>query len=394
MQKVHVDYCNAIIAIALDAANSLWRLKVSEAIQPSKSYGKNDTFRLDAVPEIALRNSYKAYDRDVVFITEETGAQFHHRFNISDNRLKFPIVDISDPFDRSVPTQKFLSGCDNKNQTIYELFSDPTTIEKWEASLGSPASITGGCTAITRLMHGVPIFSVIINFVTKQLIVSCSAGIYCLDLPEDLTKVNLTYVRDNGKHIYFPDINHHGNASRFVTFLGKDDYKPEYKENLKDSDLIEDSQIATDLHYSLPGGPLRPLYLSTLHPDRNRPGLILSNGEKLGEWTHWLTFLRFGKKPQDDGDFALSMHEISGDRSNIRDGVMMSPTAPYSPFRNLNHNEGEGKADFFIVDVGMFPRFPIPSRIRSTLVLAPSDNRWIHDKVLYKAYRQIKMHPE
>lgn len=394
MQRVHVDYCNATIEIMLRAAQSLWSLKVKDAVQKSGAYGKGDTFRLDAVPEVSLRTGYNGYDKSVVFVTEETGAHSTLQFTMSDNRRKFPVTDISDPFDRSVPTQQFLSQYGDNNKTIWELFSETDAVTNWEKQLGAPASITGGCSAVTKVYQGIPIFSVIVNFVTRQLIVACSAGVYCLDLPEDLTKVDLTYVRDNGSRIYFPDINHHGNACRFVTFMGKDGYKGEYKDNFEDSQLVTEEERKDNLHFGLPGGPLRPLYLSTLHPNENRPGFILSNGEKLGEWIHWLTFLRFGRKPQDDGDMALSMHEIFGNRSNIRDGVLMSPTPPYSLFRNLNQGEGGNSPNSYILDVGMFPRFPVPSRIRSTLVLAPSDNPWIQDRVTYMGYRRILIHSE
>jgi hypothetical protein len=395
MKRVQVDYCNAVIGIALKAAQSLWNLKVSEAIQTSPGYGKRDTFRLDAIPEIHMRTEYDAYDPHVVFVTEETGAQANQPYNPLDHRSKFPITDVSDPFDRSVPTQRFLSklGVSDpavSSKTLWDLFSNPTTKSKWESELGGPAEITGSSSAITRLIQGVPIFSVIVNFVTRQLIVACSAGVYCLDLPARLERVNLTFVRDHGKRIYFPDINHNGNASRFVTFLKKEGYK----ENFEDTKLVEPHEIEANKHFDEPGGPLRPLYLSTLHPEVNRPGFILANGEKLGEWVHWLAFLRFGRKPQDDGEIALKMHEIFGNRSNIKDDVLMAPTPPYSLFRKLNNREDSRDPEAFILDVGFFPRFPVPSRIRSTLVLAPSDNQWIGNRLSYHGYRRIKFHPE
>lgn len=392
MQRVHVDYCNGVIGIILKAATALWRLKISEAVQNSPMYGKSDTFQLDAIPEINLRQSYTSYDRTVVFVTEETGAQSHHPYTLSDNRRKFPITDISDPFDRSVPTQNFLTAQleAGPKTTLWELFAKPETKAAWEAQYGGPAEITGGCTAITRVVQGVPIFSVIVNYITRQLVVSCSAGIYCLNLPEDLDKVNLDYIFDHGKRIYFPDIKHQANQCRFVTFMGKEGYK----ENFEDSKLVPKEDMASNLHFGLPGGPLRPLYLSTLHPEQTRPGFILANGEKLGEWAHWLTFLRFGRKPHDDGDVALNMHEIFGTRSNIKDGVLMSPTPPYSLFRNLNQGEGRREQDLYILDVGFFPRFPQPSRIRSTLVLAPSENEWISGPLLCNGYRQIRLHAE
>lgn len=391
MQEVHIDYCNAIIRIVLQAAKSFLNLKISEAIQNSTLYGKKDTYRLDAVPEICMRNAYERYDTNVVFVTEETGAQASQPYRPVDNRTKFPITDISDPFDRSVPTQQFLQEHSNSSDTtLWDLFKDPTTKRAWEAKFGYPAEVTGGSSSVTRIMYGVPIFTVVMNYITCQLIVACSAGIYCLDLPEDLEQINLTYVRDHGKRIYFPDINHNNNPSRFVTFMGKEGYA----ENFFDSGLISKEETEANLHYNLPGGPLRPLYLSTLHPEQDRPGFVLSNGEKLGEWAHWLTFLRFGKKPQDDGEIALKMHEIFGNRSNIKDGVLMSPPPPYSLFRNLYPGEGTTDSSKYILDLGYFPRFNMPSRIRSTLILAPSDNQWIQDRLTYKGYRRIRLHAE
>jgi hypothetical protein len=155
---------------------------------------------------------------------------------------------------------------------------------------------------------------------------------------------------------------------------------------------MDTAEMRQNLHYNLPGGPLRPLYLSTLHPEKDRPGFILSNGEKLGEWAHWLTFSRFGKKPQDEGETALSLHEIFGEKSNIRDQVLMSPTPPYSLFRHLNEREGGHDSKAYILDVGFFPRFPMPSRIRSTLLLAPVENEWITNRLTYHGYRQIRFH--
>jgi hypothetical protein len=391
MKRVHVDYCNAVIGIILKAAQSLWSLKVQEAIQKSSGYGKSDTFRFDAIPEIHMRTEYDAYDPNVVFVTEETGAQANQPYYPADNRMKFPITDVSDPFDRSVPTQRFLvkHGGD-ADRTLWEFFGQSGTKGLWEQELGGPAEVTGCSSAITRVIQGVPIFSVIVNFVTRQLVVACSAGVYCLDLPPKLEKVNLTYVREHGKRIYFPDINHHGNAGRFVTFLKKEGYK----ENFDDTKLVEEHEMAANLHFDEPGGPLRPLYLSTLHPEANRPGFILSNGEKLGEWVHWLTFLRYARKPQDDGETGLKLHEVFGDRSNIKDGVLMAPTPPYSLFRQLKEGEGHHDPNAYILDVGFFPRFPVPSRIRSTLVLAPSDNQWIGNRLSYHGYRRIKLHYE
>lgn len=393
MKRVYIDQCNAVIGIILRAAESLWSLRVSEAVQKSQVVGKSDTFRLDAIPEIHMRSLYEEYDPYVVFVTEETGAHSRQPYYPLDNRNKFPITDVSDPFDRSVPTQKFFERQERQDQTIWELFSNPETKARWESEMGAPAEITGSCSAITRLIRGVPVFTVIVNFVTRQLVVACSAGVYCLTLPgkrEKLSHVNLAYVKQHGTRVYFPDINHHDNAARFVTFLKK----AGYPENLSSTKLVEPHELVANIHFDDPGGPLRPLYLSTMHPDENRPGFILSNGEKLGEWVHWLTFLRFARKPLDDSDAALKLHEVYGSSSNIRDGVMIAPTPPYSLFRTVNDREDVRDPDAFILDVGFFPRFPVPSRIRSTLVLAPNDNQWINNRLMYHGYRQIVFHPE
>lgn len=135
------------------------------------------------------------------------------------------------------------------------------------------------------------------------------------------------------------------------------------------------------LHYGKPGGPSRALYLSSLQPSESPVGFILANGEKIGEWIHWLSFVQFSRSQSDDSQPALILYEIFQDRPWTKEGVLMSTPPNYSIFREYN-----GK---LFIDTSWLLRMPNPSQLRSTLIVASCDNRWAVRSSSQSGYRPI-----
>ncbi len=242
-----------------------------------------------------------------------------------------------------------------KETKIGNIFGNPATKEKWEKEFEAPASITGATSAISCIRRGIPIFAVIVNYITQELAISCAAGNRIIALPDERPDiVDLNYVLVNGKPILFPNIDGEmKNMQRFVTFLG-DVGKVGYRENFIDSGLMSEKKMAEFLHYGKPGGPSRALYLSSLQPQEKQVGFILANGEKIGEWIHWLSFVQFARSLSDDSQPALILYEVFQDRPWTKEGVLMSTPPNYSIFR-----EYDGK---LFIDTSWLLRMPNPSQ--------------------------------
>ena len=252
----------------------------------------------------------------------------------------------------------------------------------WEEKFGSPSSVSGASSAISCVRRGLPIFSVIVNYITQELFISCAMGNKAIKLPDDRLIVDLDYVSENGNSIIFPNID--GEVERmqkFVTFLG-DTGKSGYFENFRDSGFIPESQMNELIYEKKPGGPSRSLYLSSLQPKGNKIGFVLANGEKIGEWIHWLSFIRFARSKDDNSQPALVMYEIFQDRPWTKEGVLMSTHPNYSVFREYN-----GK---IYLDTSWLLRMPNPSKLRSTLIVSSYDNRWVVQYAAQFGYREIK----
>lgn len=385
MQGVEKSHCNAAIEAILTAYAALLQSTVEEALRSIHAYGKSDTLGMDAMPEITIIEVLQRYDKFCIVITEETGAREMIHFPHSDDPRRFRTVFLSDPTDRSAQLKKLLEEVDNKNERVMDVVRKDISRTRWEERFGKPAEITGGASAITCIRRGVPIFSVIVNYITQQLFVSCSAGNYVLDLPEDVRGIDLNYVRERGNKIFFRDIDSRGDTRRFVTFMGKQGYK----ENFMDSRLMTEEEMGKYLYYDLPGGPLRILYLSNLQPSDVAVGFILANGEKIGEWVHWLPYLRFARKENDEDESALRLFEIYQDRPWTKEGILMATPPAYSIFKPVNEADTR-----MIINVGQFSAFANPSQIRSTLILAPPDNQWATRVVNQYGYRHIELFSE
>lgn len=383
MFGIEVAHCNAAIGAVLAAYYNFLEATVDEAIRPVVSYGKSDTLGLDAIPEITIVEVLEAYDPHAVIITEERGGGERFRmFTREDDPRAFRTFYISDPMDRSIQFAEFLRGVEQKDEKLGAVLRHPEARTRWEQEYGAPAAITGASSAITGVRRGVPIFSVMVNYCTQQLFVACSAGIYAVDLPDTPPDADLGYVRVQGTPVLFRAIgrNRHAEARRFVTYLGKRGYR----ENFLDSGLIQEQEMTQYLHYGLPGGPMRIFYLSSLQPEAVPIGCIISNGEKIGEWIHWLSFLRFVRTSEDRREGALQAFEVYQDRPWTKDGILMATSPPYSVFREVRESGGK-----VVIDVRRFSDFDNPSKLRSTLLVTPCGNQWATRVVKQHGYRSV-----
>ncbi|OGZ46504.1 MAG: hypothetical protein A3J54_01985 [Candidatus Ryanbacteria bacterium RIFCSPHIGHO2_02_FULL_45_13b] len=307
MQGVERSHLNAAISAALKAYYDFREATIEDALRPIATYGKKDTLGMDAGPEITICGELAQYDSGAVVVTEEIGSKeilLSDTFRPNDPQT-FRTVFISDPTDRSNQLKAFLTQFP-RERTIGSILGESDSVTEWEKNFGAPATITGATSAISCIRRGVPIFAVIVNYITKELVVSCAAGNKILKLPDKLTSaIDLEYVQMKGKIISFPGIGENiRNMRKFVTFLG-DVGKIGYKENFLDSGLVGEDQLSDFLHYDKPGGPSRALYLSSLQPHTLPIGFILANGEKIGEWIHWLSFVQFALSQHDNSQPAL-----------------------------------------------------------------------------------------
>lgn len=388
MHGIEEIFCNECIKAVISGWIALMDTPATTVLSQTK-YGKRDTptnitLGLDAIPEINIHKRIEDFDPHAIFITEELGKNAKARWPDESDPNRQPLMFFSDPTDRSAQLEQFLKELSEKDKTtkVGELMAKNDCIGIWESKFGAPATITGSTTSITCVRKGTVIFSVILNYISRMMVVATSANIYCINLPDytdaNLDVINFSFVVKNGRILSFPSAKETCVATddylRFVTFLGKSGYK----ENFDDS-MIFVEEAERFLHYKMPGGPSRPLYLSELQKGSGPLGFILANGEKIIEWVHWLSFVKFAKNIQ--GGPALKMFEIAIERPWIKQGVLMSTSIPYSIF--VDGDEGT------YIDISRLKNFDNPSKYRSMLLVTPHDNDRIICIMRQHEYREI-----
>jgi hypothetical protein len=294
-------------------------------------------------------------------------------------------IFVCDPTDRSRQLQEILNDVEDKSMLVGDIFHKKEVQQDWEKRFGGTAAITGGSSAVTCIRNGIPIFAAIVNYITQQLFLSCSAGNFYVHLPIDgrkIDQVDFDYVVTHGRRLYFHDLDH-TDVRRYVTFTGKSGYR----ENLADSQLMPEDEIDRLRAYDIPGGPLRILYLSDHWPENHPIGFILANGEKITEWIHWLPFVRNARKRLDDSEAALRLYEVFQARPYTKETVLMSTGPSYSIFKPISRLDNRVR-----LNVSRLSEFPNPSHFRSTLIVTPYDNDWVGRVVRQNGYRPIVMY--
>lgn len=383
MQGIERKYCDVCINALIRAWRELMGVSCAETLRTVR-YGKGDTLGLDAIPELTIASRLKQFDKHAILITEELDDQAHRRWPKDSDPIKQPLMFFCDPTDRSIQLKQFFENISKKNSIakVSKLMGDRNSKKLWERMFESPVTITGPTAAITCVRKGEIVFSVILNYVTSTICVATDIGVYWYEL-ESLSdiqneKITLAEIIKNGKKLCFPGIRELGysldDCQRFVTFLGKKGYR----ENFNDSMLFVENPDDF-LHHSRPPGPPRPLYLSEFQNKHGPVGFILSNGEKIGEWMHWLSFVKYARN--ENGDHALRAYEISLERPWTKNGMLMSTSSAYSLFC-----EDEGEQ---FLDISRLRNFKRPSQFRCMMVVVPYDNERIIHVLEQHQYREI-----
>lgn len=382
MQGIERAYCDVCVHALLEANQTLMETSVIEAISTATAYGKGDTLSLDAIPEIAIADSLSRFDPHAILITEELGAQqLAHRMIVSGREQ--PTLFFCDPTDRSAPLAAFLQKFQGEDpgRPVGEVLRDVSAVGAWEEHHGSPVAITGACAAITCVRDGIPIFSVLLNYITQEIVLVSNGGTRRVALPHyadgSYGTLSTNYILQQGTPIEFSPLarraREYSDRRTFVTFLGKSGYR----ESFEACGIFSDPRQGQPF-YDAPGGPARPFYLSCLFT-KHPVGFILANGEKIVEWIHWLTAVRFAEC---EGERVLQLFEVTHERPWTKGGVSMAPSPAYSIFRT----DPKGRIR---LDARLLCNFERPSQFRSTLVVAPSDNTWLLQVMRRCQYREI-----
>jgi hypothetical protein len=379
---IEKDYLNAVIRALIEANRTMHDTLVEEAVSTSHVRHKGDTLGLDQRPENTISDKLLTFDQYAILITEERGADTNPLTKEGPTTVRGARTFYGcDPCDRSSELRKFLQSNAKQHTHVSGILRKRNVTALWEKEFGKPASITGANAAITCIRRGIPICSVILNYITQQLTIACCAGIFRTRLPRNSnTVVDFDFMSNKGTPLRFPQPGS-AHSKRVVTFVGK----PErgYPENFFRSKMVMEHDLEKSLHYPKPGGPTRILYLSDLQPRSKPVGFIMANGEKFGEWVHWLPFVLTAKQDRDASANALRVFEVSQDHSLMRDGYLMMPTQTYSAFQDV----GDGRV---IVNVDFLRGLDNPSKYRATLIVSPANNAWAMSRVEQYGYREIK----
>lgn len=383
MQGIERAYCDVCINALVGAWRELMEATGAETLRKVR-YGKGDTLGLDAIPEITIKGRLEQFDQHAILITEELDDQVRRRWPTDADPIKQPLMFFCDPTDRSNQLKKFFEQISKSDpvQKVGSILAACKPDELWEQMFEPPAIITGPTTAITSVRKGEIIFSVILNYVCAVIYVVTDTGVFWYQLKsfsdpsnEELT---LAEILRKGKALRFPDVRelHYSpdDCKRFVTFLGKEGYR----ENFNDSMLfVEDPNKF--LHHDQPPGPPRVLYLSELQQGYGPIGFILSNGEKIGEWMHWLSFVKYARN--EDGGRALRAYEISLERPWTKNGMLMCTPPAFSVFCDTG--------DKMYLDISRLRNFARPSQFRCMMVVIPYNNERIIHVLEQHQYREI-----
>lgn len=385
MQGIERAYCDVCINALVCAWRELMEASGAETLR-KVGYGKGDTLGLDAITELTIKGRLEEFDGHAILITEELDDQAHRRWPTDSDPVKQPLMFFCDPTDRSAPLKKFFEELSARDPIgkVGNLMAKRNAKRAWEKMFEPPVSITGSTGSITCVRKGEIVFSVILNYITGTIYSATDIGVFSYQLKEFSDPANenviLSDMAKNGQILRFPGVRELGysidDCRRFVTFLGKTGYL----ENFNDSKLFVDTEDPNEfLHHREPPGPPRALYLSELQNRYGPVGFILANGEKIGEWMPWLSFVKYAKN--ENGGQALRAYEISLERPWTKNGMLMSTSPAYSLFCDAG--------DSMYLDISQLRNFARPSQFRCMMVVVPYNNERMIHVLEQHQYREI-----
>jgi len=367
-------YCNIIVSSLLEAYELVKQTSIMELLKESE-YGKSDTIRFDSFPETSIKRDLAEADPDLILITEEQD-DAQDKIKNWHSRDVGPVVCIGDPTDRSWHLENFFGGLGKEQQKKkFCSWKNEEGIKEWEDFAGGEAMVSGGVSALTVIRKGIPICSAIINYITGDLYVACEKGRRFLNIAKlpysDFKWITLEKVFNDGEVINFSFKRdwEFEDYKRFVSYAGKE----QYKKHLNNCQIfLEDPQ--EKIVYKNPGGPTRILYLSDLWD--SRVGFILANGEKIIEWIHWIPFIASGSE--------FRVFEIFFENAWTKYGILTATSRAYSIF------EYSSEKNSYLLNIQKIKDHPFPARYRSTLLVAPKENRFISSIMETNEYTELK----
>ncbi len=324
---------------------------------------KSDTYSLDQATEEVIKHHVDDYDPGIVLITEETGKMYHGEGDLEPAQTML----ISDPTDRSIVLKNFLgaridddaSQCDRFVRDILK-----EGLDIWEKEKGPPV-LSGPTGSLTAIKDRRILFNVMVNYVTGHMYVSCPLG-------NMYGEIGLPF--DDYKTVSFPRYRLGG---KFATFLGKSGYP----ENLERSQL---GLVREDCFDEWAPGPARILQLSDLNSDED-VGFILSNGEKIGEWIGWLSWVKYARDKKEPDEKSMSAYRVFFESPRTKEQVLVAPAPHYSIFRDEG---GETRTN-----LNMMFQLQDPSHYRETLAVVPVHNLRTVSRIksLGKNHHELKL---
>lgn len=368
-----------------DALASADRLSTGLHDQLTLKIGKSDTLGLDLIPESAILDIVGRIP-ETSLITEERGVS--SRSQLRHLRTGQWAV-VADPTDGSRQLRQFLELIphESRQQRLGDVLTTAAARQRWSAMYPPDAAITAAIVAVTLMERGVPVCSVLINYLTTDLLLLCPGGIWRTLLPHysamESQCPTLEKIFAEGSQVQFRPRGHHSAAdhNRFVTFLGKSGYP----DNLKSAKLFGAHDLPSSLYLD-PTGPARWLFLTHLYSG-NPVGFIIANGERLGEWVHWITAVRFARC---GGGSLLRLFEVINPEAPQKESFPMAAlNEGYSVFQ-----EDDVRAGCARIDTHFLSRFRNPSRLRSTLIMAGTENHWVRETIQHQGWPERTFDPE
>jgi hypothetical protein len=338
----------------------LLRLRAVDAIKGVTEVGfKEDTLVLDSAPREAIQNHLETFDPKAAFVSEEYGWSEYEKSQARQAERLY----VTDELDKSKNLQSFLQSSLQEapsTQTVAQVLESKDAAQEWERIFGGPIIVTGSTSALTCIQDGLPEFSLMINHITKEIVFASEAGILRYTGP--IKNLTIGKLLHEGESVQFLPLGNRADeaSQRFVAFTRGDDYQ---------NNLVAAGLCRQGSYFNDPAGPPRPLYLSSLFT-ANPIGFIVSNGEKIGEWIHWLVYVRFARYR---GEPILKLYEVMHGQSYERNNMLMSPGVNESLFIQQDGT--------YRLACNRLLTYERPGLFRSTLAVAPKDNQVVVRKM-------------
>ena len=344
MRKSDRQLLSHCIETLLEVQAAIEAAPAERLVQHAPQY-KADSLALDTIPEAVLHAKLiDEYDGRIVLVSEERGG-----YNC-DHLVSGRVVVFADPTDRSEPLAEFIrdriAAADSPAMTFGQLLAAPDARDTWEHRAQCPAALSGACCSLAVVKDQSVLFSMLLNYITRQIVVACDRGVRAADTAALRADVDGCGFDRAAVPVTFTTV---ATDRTCVTYLDAESYR----DHAGQAGLLDGATSAAARN---PGGPARVLFLSDLNPEP--PAMVMANGEKIGEWIGWLAVVR--------ASGCLTAYAVSPDAPAATEGILVAPTPPYSA---LELHDGDLR-----LNVEKLKWLPNPSRYREMIVVTHRDN--------------------